>query len=392
MFHRRSKNASSTIRYSKTAEHVAINQESTEIGTATFADYQFLKSVTFPKTSSTSSSSSSSSITTVVPITKIGRYAFRCCSSLKFISIPSTVTEIDYGAFMGCTSLTSIEIPMSVKIIHRFAFSHCSSLVTVTFSSSNDSLQICAAAFNNCKSLISIAIPQNATFVTPPDGYDARNPPPFGCCTKLERIHIKHSRKIDMNTWLQSRFDNLLLHEICYDPNVTLQRLKSFIQSKAGNIHNNIYNNSNSNSNSTDNNMGEITDLLDMTALHVLSCNPNVTPKLIETVVKAFPKSTTMEATNNMTPLQLYLRSNGLSSFDPKQVRVPLNLALEKGMDWHIIENILAFQQASLEQGVQDETTGFYPFMKAATLSQCNLNVLLNLALYNMEELCSHLS
>ena len=188
----------------------------TEIRTAAFADCNFLESVTFPSNT-----------------TKIGRYAFRCCSSLKSISIPSTVTEIDYGAFMGCTSLTTIEIPPSVKIIHRYAFSHCSSLVAVTFhTSSNTPLQIFAAAFNNCKSLISIAIPQNATFVIPPDGYDARNPPPFGSCSKLERIWSGRilSSFDKMNTWLEDRYNDLPLHQICCNANVSLDMIETHIK------------------------------------------------------------------------------------------------------------------------------------------------------------------
>ncbi len=59
------------------------------------------------------------------------------------------------------------------------------------------------------------------------------------------------------------------------------------------------------------------------------------------------------------------------------------NLAVD--WDWDVIENILAFQSSLPEQGVKDEQSGLYPFMKAAIYPQCTLNVVYNLALYNVE-------
>ena len=50
-------------------------------------------------------------------VTSIGSQAFRGCSALTSINIPSSVTSIDGSAFEGCSALTSINIPSSVTSI-----------------------------------------------------------------------------------------------------------------------------------------------------------------------------------------------------------------------------------------------------------------------------------
>jgi hypothetical protein len=43
-----------------------------------------------------------------LPVTTIGGYAFRDCTSLAAVTIPDSVTSIGYNTFYGCTSLTSV--------------------------------------------------------------------------------------------------------------------------------------------------------------------------------------------------------------------------------------------------------------------------------------------
>ncbi|MDO4307704.1 MAG: leucine-rich repeat protein, partial [Eubacteriales bacterium] len=50
-------------------------------------------------------------------VTSIGYGAFRYCSSLSSVTIPSSVTSIEYEAFEGCSSLRSVTIPSSVTSI-----------------------------------------------------------------------------------------------------------------------------------------------------------------------------------------------------------------------------------------------------------------------------------
>ena len=64
-------------------------------------------------------------------VTSIGNYAFRYCSGLTSVTIPSSVTSIGNYAFMYCSGLTSVTIPSSVTSIGAGAFEDCSRLHTI---------------------------------------------------------------------------------------------------------------------------------------------------------------------------------------------------------------------------------------------------------------------
>ena len=68
-------------------------------------------------------------------VTSIGRYAFYDCRALKTVTFGdnSQLESIGDYAFYYCSNLTSIEIPSSVTSIGGWAFCDCSALETVTF-------------------------------------------------------------------------------------------------------------------------------------------------------------------------------------------------------------------------------------------------------------------
>ena len=67
-----------------------------------------------------------------LPVTAIGYEAFRGCSQMTSISLPSTVSRIEQGAFWDCTGLTSVVIPKRVTELSMQLFEGCTSLTSLT--------------------------------------------------------------------------------------------------------------------------------------------------------------------------------------------------------------------------------------------------------------------
>ena len=91
---------------------------------------------------------------TTYSVTSIGWRAFRGCTGLTSITIPSSVTSIGNKAFEDCTGLTSITIPSSVTSIGDLAFEGCTGLTSITIPSSVTSIG--DWAFFECSGLTSI--------------------------------------------------------------------------------------------------------------------------------------------------------------------------------------------------------------------------------------------
>ena len=92
---------------------------------------------------------------------KLGVYAFRDCSGLTSLTIPSSVTSIGRAAFLGCSGLTSLTIPSRVTSIGDKAFYGCSGLTSLTIPSSVTSIGW--GAFRGCSGLTSLTIPSSVT-------------------------------------------------------------------------------------------------------------------------------------------------------------------------------------------------------------------------------------
>ena len=118
----------------------------TSIGIAAFSGCSGLTSLTLPSS-----------------VTSIGEDAFNSCSGLTSLTIPSSVTSIGGDAFEGCSGLTSLTIPSCVTSISNYAFSGCSGLTSLTIPSSVTSIG--AGAFNGCSGLTSLTIPSSVTSI-----------------------------------------------------------------------------------------------------------------------------------------------------------------------------------------------------------------------------------
>lgn len=117
-------------------------------------------------------------------VTKIGKYAFRYCTSITSLTIPNGVTSIGEYAFANCSALTSINIPAGITSLPNYIFSGCSSLTSMTIPDNittmgNNTFSGCTHltsvvlgdglttigtnTFNNCSALESLSIGENLT-------------------------------------------------------------------------------------------------------------------------------------------------------------------------------------------------------------------------------------
>ena len=92
-------------------------------------------------------------------VTRIGDYAFYNCSGLTSLTLPSSVTRIGDYAFYNCSGLTSLTLPSSVTSIGEFAFRYCSGLTSLTIPSGVTSIGM--SAFEYCSSLTSLTLPSS---------------------------------------------------------------------------------------------------------------------------------------------------------------------------------------------------------------------------------------
>lgn len=113
-------------------------------------------------------------------VTTIGNYAFYGCENLTSMMLPDNVTSIGDAAFGGCYNLASINIPNSVTSIGDDAFRLCYKLETPLYNAHvfahlpknftgalytipNGIEMIAGGAFDDCKSLTAIKIPNSVT-------------------------------------------------------------------------------------------------------------------------------------------------------------------------------------------------------------------------------------
>ena len=140
----------------------------------------------------------------------IGKYAFLNCTSLKNIStsaqeyaciIREGVENINEGAFDGCTTMKYLSIPSTVKSIGQLAFKGCSSLLFVDFNDNQNTFEVDRyGQFMNCSSILAISLPDNYVYI--PNRM-------FTGCKALRAVHLPNNlKRMDTNSWSDEPFSN----------------------------------------------------------------------------------------------------------------------------------------------------------------------------------------
>lgn len=125
-------------------------------------------------------------------VTSLGK-VFTNNTSIKYfdeLAFFTGLTSISSQAFDICKSLRSVVIPNSVTSIAYSAFGDCDSLTNIVIGSGVE--RIADAAFNTCKSLTQVTIPSNVRYL----GCEA-----FAGCAALERVDIT-----DLAAWCSTSF------------------------------------------------------------------------------------------------------------------------------------------------------------------------------------------
>ncbi len=119
-----------------------------------------------------------------VKVTHISSEAFKDCTRITKVNIPSSVTQIAHSAFDNCDSLESVNFAGDSCFIDEGAFANCRSLKNINLPA--DITQLPERIFYGCTSLTEIEIPSKVTLI----GAYA-----FGVCNQLEKLQIPTSVK-----------------------------------------------------------------------------------------------------------------------------------------------------------------------------------------------------
>ena len=131
-------------------------------------------------------------VTTSTDIVSVGNNAFRNCSGLTSINIPTTVTGFGEAIFSGCSAFKTISLPTNLQNINNYDFSGCTGLTTISIPISVSVLG--EYIFSGCSNITSVTLPPNN------DNFKSINNYDFAGCIKLTSINIPYSITSISNT------------------------------------------------------------------------------------------------------------------------------------------------------------------------------------------------
>ena len=350
-----------------------------------------LKEVTIPDSVTTLGNSnfyqcfSLESVTLSKSLNSIGELAFTFCHNLRSVIIPEGVTIIGINAFDNCKSLHSVVLPQSLQEIQQYGFSFCYSLFSIYIPTSVTTIH--RDAFQGCIRLENIIIPENCTHNSIAT-YNNKTKRIYG--KKWTWNYLDNVIQEEGPDWLKNRFDNLPLHQLCYNPDITIEALT--------NIPN-------------DEPFLQSVDKMNMTPLHVLSCNPNTTLEMIQTFASKCPDAALVKTKNDTFPVDLYHlkqlpsllvprddhfldggggvlkynKRNEIMKLMNRGTKYTIHDVIECGVDYDmkLWDILLAFQGSSVSEQLssQDNITGLFPLMTAAVVKDQPLDLVYKLAM-----------
>ena len=156
-----------------TVSHDGTSYDVTQIGMSAFRNCTGLTSVTIPSTVEFIGTyafygcTALTEITIPNSVTQLGGYLFAFSTALESVTLPESTYELTAFIFEGCTALTQFTIPSGVKRVVDNAFDYCEALTSITIPAGVTEVK--AGAFDGCSALTTIIVDENNTV------YDSRN-------------------------------------------------------------------------------------------------------------------------------------------------------------------------------------------------------------------------
>lgn len=134
-------------------------------------------------------------------------YAFQYCGSLADVPLPSSLVSIGVSAFRECDGLSAVVMPNTVTTLNKNAYLTCNTLTTVTLSSGLQAIP--DNAFRDCGSLVDVPLPpslvsigtgafeqcRSLTSVNMPNTVTTLNNSAYYVCTNLKEVKLSENLK-----------------------------------------------------------------------------------------------------------------------------------------------------------------------------------------------------